>query len=261
MVKGPNCAGRTWSRRAARARGTLRCWARILWWATRTRTSSSCSGARLMEISRRSRGGRTARRTSSRRLCRRRRSTLRRPSASALLLALTVAWRASSSSRHPRLYQSCGPRCGPSRSFPTHPSPLPVLLLDPFPSLVEVNKTIIIYQACGGRAFGRADPASAPRLALGKATFPIAPEACAGPRRAPFFRFRLAACKTLASSTGVVDLLSLRAHQPTTDCGPSERRTALGTRRLNNAKWYGSSKTRLHFRLRRCQRHHGVRAV
>ena len=28
--------------------------------------------------------------------------------------------------------------------------------------------------------------ASAPRLALSKATFPIAPEACAGPRRAPF---------------------------------------------------------------------------
>ena len=35
----------------------LLCWNRISSSATRTRTSSSCSGARLMEISRRSRGG------------------------------------------------------------------------------------------------------------------------------------------------------------------------------------------------------------
>ena len=40
-----------------------------------------------------------------------------------------------------------------------------------------------------GRAFGRANTASAPRLALSKATFPIAPEACAGPHRAPFRKF------------------------------------------------------------------------
>ena len=223
-----------------------------------------------MEISRRSRGGRTARRTFWHRSLRRRRSTLRRRSASARRRGRSAASRASSSSRHPRLYQSCGPRCGPSRSsldpsLPPRPFPLPVLLLDPFPSLVEVKirplKRTLGATACEGRGLRSRGPASAPRLALSKASFPIAPEACAGPRRAPFFRFRLAACKTLASSTGVVYLLSLRAHQPTTDCGPSERRRALGTRRLNNAKWYGSSKTRLHFRLRRCQRHHGVRAV
>ena len=117
-----------------------------------------------MEISRRSRGGRTARRTSSRRLCRRRRSTLRRPSASALLLALTVAWRASSSSRHPRLYQSCGPRCGPSRSswtpFPPSP-PLPIACPPPrsFPeSSRSENKTIIIYQAYEGRGLRSRGP-------------------------------------------------------------------------------------------------------